>query len=127
VLGLDFRTYFSLSDFWTFSKISFSNFLIFPYGLVMVFNIGREIVGSVVFGNKVEIRNRSRIEGGKNGLFSRVTDRCGRKPALEISIIRSGSQQIFFGQIPVKILNSIDHGGVALKRDLLFQAIVEYG
>jgi hypothetical protein len=93
----------------------------------MVFDIRREVMGPVILRNEVEIRDRGRMEGSKNGFFPGVADGGGRKTVPEISIIRSGSQQIFFGQIPVKIFNSINHGGVTLKRDLLFEAIVEYG
>ena len=51
----------------------------------------------------------------------------GGSPAMTIGIIRSGPHQIFSGQISVKIFDSIDHGGITLKGDLLFQTIVENG
>ena len=86
----------------------------------MFYNISRKIMGPVIFRDEVEVGNRSGVEGSKNGIFSRVTDRCGGEPNKEVSVIGSGLQQMFFRQVSIKIFNSIDHGGVTLKRDLLF-------
>jgi len=84
-------------------------------------------MGPIILRDKVEIGDRSWMEGSKNGLFPGVADRGGRQAESEISVIRSGSQQVFFGQIPVKIFDPIDHGRVTLKRDLFLEPIVEYG
>ncbi len=110
-----------------FSRNLFSEFLILPYSPVVVLDIRREVMGPIIFRDKVEIRDRRRMEGRKNGLFPGVADRGKRKAGSEISIIRSRSQQIFFGQVPIKIFDPIDHGRVTLKRDLFLEPIVEYG
>ena len=86
----------------------------------MVFNIRRKIVRPIVFGDEVKIRDRSRAERSKEGGFPRITDGGGRKPLNQISIVGGGSQEMFFGQIPIKALDSIDHCGVALERNSLF-------
>ena len=56
----------------------------------MFFNIRGKIVRSVVFGNEVKIRDRSRVEDSKKRVFPWVTDGCGGKSIQEISIIWSG-------------------------------------
>ena len=56
----------------------------------MFFNIRGKIVRSVIFGNEVKIRDRSRVEGSKKRVFPWVTDGCGGKSIQEISIIWSG-------------------------------------
>ena len=84
----------------------------------MFFEITRKIVGPIVFGDEIEIRNGGRMDGSQKGVFTRVTDGCGRKSCNAIGVIRSGSQQVFFGQIPMKIFDSVDHGGIALKGNL---------
>ena len=62
-------------DFWIFLEISFLGILlIFPHRLIMLFDTRREIVGPVVLGDEVEVGDRSRVEGGMDGVFSWVTD-----------------------------------------------------
>jgi hypothetical protein len=63
----------------------------------MSFDITGKIVGPIVFGDEIKIRNGSRADGSQQGVFSRVTDGGGRKSCDAIGVIRSGSQQMFFG------------------------------
>ena len=93
----------------------------------MFFEISRKIVGPVVFGDEVEVGDRGGGEGSKDRVFSRITDGCGGESIHEIGIIRARTQQIFFGQISVKVFDSIDHRGIALKGHPFFQTIVENG
>ena len=86
----------------------------------MFFDVRRKEVGPIIFGDEIEVRNGSRVDRSQKGVFAWVTDRGGGKSRNEISVIRSGSHQIFFGQIPIKIFNSIDDGRIALKGNLLF-------
>jgi len=101
--------------------------LISPHGLIVLSDIRRKTVGPVVLGDEVEVGDRSRVEGSMDGVFSRVTDGRRGKPIHEIGIIRGGSQHILFGQISVKVFDSIDHRGIALKGHPFFQTIVENG
>jgi len=86
----------------------------------MLFDIRRKIVGPIIFRNEIEVGNRSRVDGRQKGYFARVTDGGGRQSNHEVGVVRSGSHQIFFSQISIKIFNSIDHGGITLEGDLLF-------
>ena len=94
--------------------------LISPNGLVMFFDVRREIVGPVVLGDEVEVGDRSRVEGSMDGVFSWVTDGCRGKPIHEIGIVRGRPQQIFFCQISIEIFDSIDHRWIALEGHLFF-------
>jgi hypothetical protein len=102
-------------------------FLVFPNGSIMFFDIRRKIMRPVILGNEIKVRNRSGADGGQKGVPARVTDGSGGKSSQEIGVIRSGSQQIFSGQISIKMSYSIDDGGITLERDFLFQTIVKYG
>src|SRR4030042_5581977 len=105
-------------DFESVSEISFSLvFLIFPYGPIMFFDVRGEVVRSIVLGHEIDVRNGSGVDRRQKGIFAGVTDGCWRKSNHEISVVRSLSEQIFFGQIPIKILTSIDHSGIALERN----------
>ena len=86
----------------------------------MVFDFGGEIVGSIVFGDEIEVWNRSGMESCQKGFFPRIADRGGRKPDDEVGVIRSLFAQMFLGQISVKILNSIDHDGITLEGNISF-------
>ena len=86
----------------------------------MFFDIRRKIVGPIIFGDEIEVENGSRVDGRQKGFFARVTDGGRRKSYHKISIVRSSPQQIFLSQIPIKIFNSINHGGITLEGDLLF-------
>jgi hypothetical protein len=86
----------------------------------MFFEVERKIVRPIIPGNEIKVRNRSRVYGSQKGVFARVTDGGGGKSCNTISVIRSASRQVFSCQIAVEILDSIDHGGIALKGDLLF-------
>jgi hypothetical protein len=93
----------------------------------MFFDVRRKKMGSVIFGDEVEIGDRSRTDSCQKGVFARVTDGGGGKSSNEIGVIRGGSHQMFFGQISIKIFNSIDHRGITLEGNLPFQTIVENG
>ena len=93
----------------------------------MFLDVRRKKMGSVIFGDEVEIGNRSRLDSCQKGVFARVTDRGGGKSNNEIGVVRGGSHQMFFGQISIKIFNSIDHCGVTLEGNFPFQTIVENG
>jgi len=84
---------------------------------MMVFDVRRKNMGPIIFGDEIEIGDRSRVNGSQKGVLSGVTDGGGGKSRHQIGVIRSRPHQMFFGQIPIKILNSIDHRGVALERD----------
>ena len=86
----------------------------------MFFEVERKIVRPIIPGNEIKVGNRGRVDGSQKGIFARVTDGGGRKSGNTIRVIRSGSRQVFSCQIPIEILNSIDHGGITLKGDLLF-------
>ena len=77
-------------------------------------------MGPIIFGNEIEVWNRSRVEGCQKGFLAGITDGGGRKSNGDVGIVRGFSEQVFFGQISIKIFNSIDHGGIALEGDLLF-------
>ncbi len=101
------------------SESSFSlKFLIFPNGTIVFFDFGRKIVGPIVFGDEIEVRNRSGVERCPKRFLTGVTDGGGRKPNDEIGVVRSLFAQMFFGQISIEILNSVDHSGIALKGDV---------
>ena len=85
----------------------------------MFFDVIRKIVRSIIPGNEIKVGNGRRVDGSEKGAFARVTDGGGGKSSNEIGVIRSGSHQVFFGQISVKIFYSIDHRGITLERDLL--------
>ncbi len=85
----------------------------------MFFDVRRKIVRPVIPGNEIKVGDRSGADGCQKGVSARIADRGGGESSEEIGIIRRGSHQILFGQISVKISYSIDHGGIALKRDLL--------
>jgi hypothetical protein len=102
-------------------------FLVFPNGSIMFFDIRRKIMRPIILGNEIKIWNRSGTAGSHKGVPARITDRSRGKSSPEIGVIRSGSQQIFFGQISIEISYSIDDGGIALEREVLFQTIVKYG
>jgi hypothetical protein len=86
----------------------------------MFLDVTRKIVGPIVFRDEIKIGNGSRVDGSQKGVFTGVTDGGGRESCNTIGVVRSGPRQVFFCQIPVKILDSIDHGGITLKGDLLF-------
>jgi hypothetical protein len=85
----------------------------------MIFDVTGKIVGSIVLGHEIKIGNGSGVDGGHQGIFAGVTDGSGRKSYNAIGVIRSGPGQVFFSQIPVEILDSVDHRGIALERDFL--------
>jgi hypothetical protein len=79
-----------------FCQVIFSRiFLIFPNGPIMVFDVRGKIVGTVILGYEIKIRNRSGTDGSQKGVPARVTDGRGGKSGQEIGVIRSGFQQIF--------------------------------
>jgi hypothetical protein len=60
----------------------------------MFFDMGREEVRPVIFGDEIKIGDRSRVEGSEDGVFSRVANRGRRKSTDEISIIGSRPLQV---------------------------------
>ena len=84
-------------------------------------------MGPIVSGNEIEVWNGSRVEGCQKGFLAGVTDGSGRKPDDEVGVVRGSPEQMFFGQISIKIFDSIDYGGIALEGNISFQAIVENG
>jgi ribosomal protein S28E/S33 len=93
----------------------------------MFFDIRRKVMGPIVFGDEIEIRNRSRVKSSMERVLPWVTDGGRGKPVSDIGIIGGRPSQIFFGQISVKILNSIDHCRIALEGDLSFKTIMKNG
>jgi hypothetical protein len=91
------------------------------------FDIRREKVGPIVFRDEIKIGNRSGVKGGKDGILPRITDGCGRKPGEKIGVVRSWLQQMLSGQISIKILNSVNDGGITLESDLFLQTVVKNG
>ena len=85
----------------------------------MVVEIGRKVVRAIILGDEIEVRYRGRMDRSQKGVFTRVADGGRGKSRNKIGVIRSGSHEIFFGQIPIKISNSIDDGRIALKGNLL--------
>jgi hypothetical protein len=85
----------------------------------MFFEVGRKKVGPIILGDEIEVRYRGRMDRSQKGVFPRVADGGGGKSRNKIGVIRSGSHEIFFGQIAIKISNSIDDGRIALKGNLL--------
>jgi hypothetical protein len=83
----------------------------------MFFDVRRKKMGSVIFGDEVEIGDRSRADSCQKGVFARITDGSGRKPLNEIGIVRCWPLQICLGQISVKTFNPVDHRRVTLERD----------
>ena len=86
----------------------------------MCFDVRRKIVRPIISRDEIKEGNGSGMNGSEKGIFAGITDRSRGKSSDEIGVIRCGSHQIFLGQIAVKIFYSIDHGGIALKGDLLF-------
>ena len=77
-------------------------------------------MGPIIFGNEIEVWNRSRMEGCQQGFLAGAADGSGWKPNDEVGIVRGLPEQMFFSQISVKILYSIDHGGIALEGNISF-------
>jgi hypothetical protein len=86
----------------------------------MFFEVERKIVRPIIPGNEIKVRNRGRVDGSQKGIFARIADGGGGKSCNTIRVIRSGPRQIFSCQIPVEVFDSIDHGGITLKGNLLF-------
>jgi len=84
-------------------------------------------MGPIVFGNEIEVWDGSRMEGCQKGFLTGVADGGGREPEHKVGIVRGLTEQMFFGQISVKIFNSINHGGITLEGNISFQAIVKNG
>jgi hypothetical protein len=80
----------------------------------MLFEVERKIVRPIIPGNEIKERNRGWVDGSQKGIFARITDRGRGKSCNTIRIVGSGPRQVFSCQIPVEVLNSIDHGGIAL-------------
>ncbi len=62
----------------------------------MVFDMGREEVRSVIFGDEIKIGDRSRVEGSEDGVFPRVANGGRGEPADEIGIIGCRPLQVRF-------------------------------
>ena len=83
----------------------------------MFFEVGRKKVGPIIFGDEIEVRYRGGMDRSQKGVFTRVANGGRGKSQNEIGVIRRGSHEIFFGQIPIKISNSINDGRIALEGD----------
>ena len=81
-----------------FVKLFFSwIFLKFPNCSIMFFDVRRKIVRPVILGDEIKVRDGSWVDRSQEGVLTRVTDGSGRKSSIEVSVIRSGSHQMFFG------------------------------
>jgi len=81
----------------------------------MFFEVGRKKVGPIIFGDEIEVRYRGRMDRSQKGIFARVANGSRGESGDKIGVIRRGSHEIFFGQIPIKISNSINDGRIALE------------
>jgi len=92
----------------------------------MVLEARGKIVGPVILGYEIKVRDRSRVDGSQEGVFAGIADRSGRESGNDIGVIGSGSHQILSGYVAIEILYSIDDGRIALERDFLSKTIVEH-
>jgi len=81
------------------------------------------VVGAVVFGYKVKVGVLGRIKNGLNGRPAGIGDGAWGKAGDLVSIIRRENCEILSGQVSVKILDTVDDGGVALKSHASLQAV----
>ncbi len=54
-------------------------------------------MGPVVFGDEIEVRDVSGMDGGEKRFFPGVTDRGGGKTRHEVGIVRSLLEEMFLG------------------------------
>src|SRR4030067_2682122 len=88
--------------------------LVLSYRALVFFKTLRKMMGSIIFRDEIEIGDRSGVEGSSDGFLSRIADGSWREPGKKVGMIWRRSEQMFFGQIAIKILDSIDDGGVTL-------------
>jgi len=50
------------------------SFLVFPNGHIMFLEGGREVVGSVILGDEIEVFRCGGIEGSHNGFLARIAN-----------------------------------------------------
>lgn len=91
----------------------------------MFFNRSRKMVRSIIFGHEVEIRDGCWGNSSDQGIPAGVTDGGWRKSREEIRVVRGIFHQMFFFEIAVKVLDSIDDGWIALEGHVFLQPIVE--
>ena len=103
----------------SFRHFAEPSFLIFPNGLIMFCHRRREVVRPVILGDEIKIGDRRGMQGGEEGVFSGVANRRRRESGIEIGIVRRWPLKIDSGQIPVEILNPVDHCRIALQRNPL--------
>jgi len=63
----------------------------------MLLDVRRKIVGPVILGDEIKVRDGSWMDRSQQRVFTGVTDGGGRESSLEVSVIRSGPHQMFFG------------------------------
>ena len=63
----------------------------------MLFDVRRKIVRPVILGDEIKVRDGSWMDRSQQRVFTGVTDGGGRESSLEVSVIRSGPHQVFFG------------------------------
>lgn len=85
---------------------------------------GKEM-GSIIFGDKVEIRHWGWIEGSHQRREARIADGSGRKTLNTVSVVRTAALKISARQISGEVLETIDHGRITLKGHFVFQPIMK--
>src|SRR5262245_38492600 len=78
-------------------------------------------------GDEIQMSSLRRIERRIYRFHARATDRRRWKLGIEIDVIRTRSIEVLAGQVAVKILETIDHRRISLKRHSDPKTIVKYG
>ena len=89
--------------------------LVLSNRLVMIPDVGRELVGTVSFGNKIQKIGVRRIKDGFDGIPAGVCNRPRRKPSSGVGVIGRGGNKILPGEVPIEVFYPVDNRGVRLQ------------
>lgn len=85
-----------------------------------------KMVASVLTGNEIQVRRFDWVERGDDGFHSRAGDGAGRKAWVHVGVVGGIDGQIFFADVPVKIVDGVYHRRVRLQEHSFLQAIMKY-
>src|SRR5438309_665418 len=92
----------------------------------MLVQRGREVMGSVVAGDEIEVLRADWIQRSSDRVEARASDGAWWQSSDAIGIVRTAHVQVPLFQVAIERIEPIDDRGIALQRDFPSQTVVEH-